>query len=354
MTIFVLYISFLYLLEMVLARLRWNWKKTFVVCSSIFLFVIIGFRDYQIGVDTYGYMLSFNEFSYLYSLSWKSILEIFSVKKEPLYVLFNLIISAFSDDFTVVLCGYALLYTIAVGVLVYRFSANPRWSYIVLLSLGFLYFAMAGIRQTMAMAILLFSYKYIKERRLLPFLLLVFLAYFFHNTAVVFLLAYPISTLKVNWKHLMALVTVYIVMAYFSGFVRFVLFDLLNWDRLSSYENRTVTLSFSGALIQIAIFAFAYLFRKDAEKNNRDNQILINLSFIGCAFQLFSSVIAEFFRISMYFSIFNILMIPNVTYAIRIKSNKRIVYLVIPLLLLTYYFFFSGSDPSIVPYHFVF
>lgn len=353
MTIFVLYISFLYLLEMVLSRLRLNWKKTFVVCSSIFLFVIIGFRDYQVGVDTYGYMLSFNEFSNLYSLSWKSILEIYSVNKEPLYVLFNLIISAFTDDFTVVLCGYALLYTIAVGVLVYRYSANPRWSFIVLLSLGFLYFAMAGIRQTMAMSILLFSYKYIKERKPLPFLLLVFLAYFFHNTSVVFLLAYPIAALKVNWKHLAALAAVYIVVFFFNGFVRFILFKLLNWERLSTYENRTVTLSFSGAVIQIAIFAFAYFFRKDAENNNRDNQILLNLSFLGCAFQLLSSVIAEFFRISMYFSIFNILMIPNMAYAIRVKSNKKIVYLVIPMLLLTYYFFFSGPDPSIVPYYFV-
>lgn len=353
MTVFIVFIVFLYLSDPLCTGLKIGGKKLYIVCACVFLFFLIGFRDYLIGVDTYGYMLSFKELSYIYSFSPKSILAIFAVKREPLYVLLNVIIASFTSDFTVLLCSYALLYVISVGVLVFRYSNNPRWSFLILLSLGFLYFAMSGIRQTIALSILLFSYKYIRERKLIPFLLIVLLAYGFHNTSIIFLLAYPLATVKVTWKHCAVLVIAYFVMTCFSNVVFFLLFNVLKWERLSSYENSVSTLSLSGALIQFSIFVFALVFKNSAVKRDCNNTGLINMAFLGCFFQLFTPVIAEFFRISMYFSIFNILMIPNVTTSIRIKNNKLLVGSAIPLVLLLYYFLFSGPDPTITPYCFV-
>lgn len=352
MGIFLLFIAFLYLFQIFLLPLNGDKKKIYVVCCCIFLFVIIGFRGEEVGTDTYSYMLSFFQYNKIYSFKLDDICEIFSLYQEPAYILLNICVGLFTEKFTIFLCCYASLYVVAIGYLVYKYSDKPLWSFIVLLSLGFVYFAMAGIRQTIAMSILLFSYKYIQERKVLPFILLVFLAYMFHNSSVIFLVAYPVATLKINWKHLVVLVCAYIIMAFFSELVRFVIFDLMKWERLDSYYNRTETLSLSGVIIQISIFAFAYFFKEDAIKYNKNNIILINMTFLGCLFQLYSTVIAEFFRVSMYFSIFNALMIPNIACSIQMKSNKKLVCFLIPVFLLAYYLIFSGPDPSIVPYYF--
>ena len=54
------------------------------------------------------------------------------------------------------------------------------------------------MRQGMAMGILLFSFKYIKERKLLLFLFIVYLAASFHTSAAVFIITYWIVLIPMN------------------------------------------------------------------------------------------------------------------------------------------------------------
>ena len=87
------------------------------------------------------------------------------------------------------------------------------------------------MRQGMAMGILLFSFRYIKERKLLMFLFLMYLAIGFHTSTTVFIIAYWIVLIPMNSTRI--LVAVLICMA-LSPLKLYQYFSLLN--TLSSVE----------------------------------------------------------------------------------------------------------------------
>ena len=86
------------------------------------------------------------------------------------------------------------------------------------------------------------------------------------------------------------------------------------------YIERTIGLSVAGFVIQLSIFIFCMVYRKDVYEKYSHSTILYNLAFVGLLLQLFSSMIAEVYRLSMYFSFFNVLLIPM---AISAEKNKR-------------------------------
>ena len=59
-------------------------------------------------------------------------------------------------------------------------------------------FFLSGMRQMLAIAILLFAYDKLREKKPIPFLLLVLLAVTVHSSAVLFLLLYPSATRKIR------------------------------------------------------------------------------------------------------------------------------------------------------------
>lgn len=71
---------------------------------------------------------------------------------------------------------------------IWIYSELRQFSLLIFLAQGF-FVNLSLYRQWCAMAILTFSFKYIKER-FIPFLIIVILAAFFHRTALLFLIVY--------------------------------------------------------------------------------------------------------------------------------------------------------------------
>ena len=64
------------------------------------------------------------------------------------------------------------------------------------------------MRQGMAMGILLFSFKYIKERKLLMFLFTIYIAVGFHTSATVFIIAYWIVLIPMNSTRILTVILI--------------------------------------------------------------------------------------------------------------------------------------------------
>ena len=74
---------------------------------------------------------------------------------------------------------------------------------------------------------------------------------------------------------------------------------------------------------------------------------------ISLPFQMLAPTLGEFFRISMYFNIFIILLIPEVINSIKNKYLKVISILFIIILLLIEYFLFTYNGAGVYPYKFL-
>jgi hypothetical protein len=313
-----------------------KYNKSFVIFAGSLLFLICALRNVEFGPDPIGYVRSYMSLSCI-SLSELWINFITGAGKDPFFYLFSKVISLFGASYQVWLAIIAAIFCISVSKLIYKYSDEVYLSFIALLSLGYLYFSLTGLRQTLALSMVLLSYKYLRERKLFPFIALVLLGSLFHGSGLIFLIAYPLANMKIGWKQVAGISAALVFAYFFSDHVRKIV-AVLGWtESITSYATRETALTISGFIIQLCIFLFCLYYKKGVLKADIKNLSLYNLLFLGLVFQAFAIIIAEAFRVSMYFSIFGIILIPKAIKAEQDRGIRMILYVFVYSALLLYF-----------------
>lgn len=322
-------------------------RKFTLLIPIVYLTLIMGLKNFSVGTDTSGYVREFfrypdMSFEYLFSKGYAYG-----------FYLFNKIMSYISPhNYTVYLFTVALF----VGISIYYFlkcnSDDCCMSQVMLLSLGFTFFFITGIKQTIAMCILMYAYTAQKEHKRLKFVILTCLAATFHPTALIFLLILPAKI--VNFRKAMVVVApVMVAFAYvyqnqlFAFFSSIIPDDLYEAYGTSYISNNNIT----GLLIQLVIFFVSLVFLWHQLKIDDEASHLLTVYAIGMMFQAMTGALGEFFRISMYFSVLGVILLPKAVS----KLDKRYRYVVscgICLVFVTYFIFFSSSGSGVLPYRF--
>lgn len=246
--------------------------------------------------------------------------------------------------------------SIFVGISIYCFLAQNSDDYcmsqIMLLSLGFTFFFMTGIKQTIAMSILMYAYTAQKKRRYLKFVLLVLLAASFHPTALVFLLILPAKIVKIK-KTIAVVAPALIVFAYvFQNQIFAFLKSLLADDLYGAYGSVYVSsLNLTGLMIQIVIFGGSLFFLWKHLKDDEEATNLLSFYVIGMMFQAMTGVMGEFFRISMYFSMLGVILLPKAISKLE-KRYRFFASFAICVVFVVYFVFFSSKGSGVLPYKF--
>jgi hypothetical protein len=174
-------------------------RKEYVWFIMLLLALQSGLRNWNVGPpDTMQY---YRRWDQVRSTSWKEIFDslFFGVEKDPFYTFFQKVIQVFSENFQFFLLVVAAIFMIALGNFVLK--NTTRISHAVLafmIYMGYYYgfFSITGIRQTLATALLLWSYEYVKKEKIIPFTILVLFAALFHISALVFLGLYFVAKIK--------------------------------------------------------------------------------------------------------------------------------------------------------------
>lgn len=185
-----------------------NYSSVWVVIA--FLTIFIGLR-YWIGADYGNYFKAYHEFGS--KLDTLDILDMIIDKEkreqmEWLYLLFGNIIYEAGFSF------YFFTFLLAIASISIKYKAFTEHAvYPAFAMLLFMFptiFVSDGgqMRQGMAMALLLFSFRYIKERKLLMFLFMVYLAMGFHTSTTIFIVAYWIVLIPMNSTRILIVVII--------------------------------------------------------------------------------------------------------------------------------------------------
>lgn len=347
MVIFIVLIIGIYLLRILFTKQKFGSfsRKAYCILIGSFLFLISALRHYTVGVDIEWYVGNF--YSISNTQSWSDVIE---YGKDPGYWCFVKLISYITNDHQVYLAIIAAIFAISISMFIYRYSNEPSFSFFALLPFSYFYFSMTGLRQTVAISILFFAYKYIREKKLINFLIIVGIASLFHITALVFILAYFIAYRKINYKYL-SLVTIFIFIIYVFrfSFIQFIIDNILTNRGYSIEPSNEGIASF---ITFVIIFIAGLIFRKDVLKYNEKSNILYNMLILGIIFQILVSVIPNIFRISMYFNIYNIIFIPEVLNSIKDRKFASLGYMVVLFLLSIQYFLFTYNVAGVIPYSF--
>lgn len=208
--------------------------------------------------------------------------------------------------------------------------------FIFCFTFNFLLLGCSMMRQFLAMVILLYSIKYISQRKLIPFLIIVLIAMSIHKTAVIFIPVYIFSVWAPDIKRkelIIGFVIGFIILlslskAYIEIFqVAAVLFDDEKFSRylLGDEGSYSFTIIFDICWLVLLMY---YCPQK------RETKIICLLSIISYVFLPFTFVVVILLRLMLFFSLFFVFAIPNMVQKIKINFVKYIILLIYMFLLL--------------------
>jgi len=283
-------------------------SRIFIIIAFLLLFAVMGLRDvYAFGSDARGsYPLIFRRIG---ATGWTKIYRAggnnFNIAFSYLMKLVHVLTEGNYQAFITII---SLFVTFSYMRFIKKYSPSPIQS--VLCFLGLLYYTMLfdALKQAVAMAILLFAFDAIVEKRPIKFIVIVMIATAFHFPALIFLPAYWIGRMKVGRRYI-ALLAVILLLTY-------VFRDQLLNLMLDAYGNEDIEATMEGirflrnkAIIMIGIAVFAALIRPPISDDIEYNALLM-FAGVSIVFQTFCGYNNIFERLADYYFHTSIVFIP--------------------------------------------
>nr|WP_296474835.1 EpsG family protein [uncultured Acetatifactor sp.] len=331
------------------------YKTVFRILSGLPFMLIAGLRGASVGIDTnlnyipmyniavnYGANIDFFEFySVKYTFGFTAIIYVLSRffwQPSFLFLFCSIIIIGFT------------FYTI------YSESQIPWLGITVFFLSGDFVLTMNGMRGYIAIALILYSLRFVKSRQLIKFMFFVFLAGSIHGATLMFVVLYPIYNIRVKKIHVMAgFLAMPFLMLFGSHALSIILKNtsFINYFDASSVEINPL---YTMLAINTLIFGFFYLnykyYRDDMEYN-----LYLKLQLLSVTVCSFSFVLTHAFRLEQLVDYFQIISIPyNLSLFWNIKTkavaNKRCVLLMIVAIFSLYFIkvFILADDNQVRDY----
>ena len=269
----------------------------FLGCT--FLIMLFASQDISVGGDNVEYLLQYN---LIQDLTFG---EMFTHKFEFGYVLLNRLLGVLFEGERILIVAIGLLIMLPFCRWMEKDSPKPIMALMAFLALGIYCHAIGLYRQVCAMAILTFSYQYIKERRFFSFLLVVLIAMTFHRTAAVFLLVYFAYVVPITKPVIGLAVAASLVLGVFGKPVV---------EFLGNFTHALPVLEYDGGItmmIVLWVFVFLVLYFMGHRLEEPNIKLTFLLVLLAAVLQPVSFTFANWARIVMYFRVGMVLLVPE-------------------------------------------
>ncbi|MFL2105212.1 EpsG family protein [Desemzia sp. FAM 23991] len=287
-----------------------NGKMIYSIFAGILMFLVIGFRDKSIGADTEQYL-------YLYELrgnyDWHTIFKI----DEWLFSALMKALSSVGIGEQGFLLIMSLIICVIFSVFYYKYSKNVFLSFYLHLTIGLFAMSMSGIRQVFAICIVIIAFIFMMKNKPISYIITIILAVQIHTSAIVFLPMYFIKYVKFNKKSgwiLLSITTLTLVLRKpLIPVIEFLLPE--RYEKYGAFSNNQLV---NPLLIVIALaIPFTVLIlignlNRKQEIEQKNFSIFFTLSCINAIINILSLNSNMIGRVSFYFVIFNMVLIPNV------------------------------------------
>ena len=186
-------------------------RRSIYYASVVFLLIIFIAQDFSVSIDIAEYM---RQYAIIPTLTFGQML---THKFEIGYVLLCRLLEMTFESDRVLLLAMGVLILLPFGRFYDRESSQPMVALMAFVALGMYMHAIIFWRQLAAMAILTFAIPYIRQRKLLPFLLILLAAMSFHKTAVVFLWIYLIYKIPIGKMLLLGCAVLAVILGFFGN-----------------------------------------------------------------------------------------------------------------------------------------
>ena len=209
------------------------------------------------------------------------------------------------------------------------------------------------VRQGLADAVMIFSIRYIIERKLWKFLLCFAIAFMFHKAVVAFILAYWVVKIRFNNTLIISIVAGAVVAnilglsTAIDGIMQFMPFGVA--ETYNDYANEFSESGLLGDIVKVLTVAAIVVFNSTAEKNDEYYAYFRNIYLLGVILYFFFGGGIFAARLPVFFTVYLIFLVPRMIKALKENEVfKNVVYIafVTYTLLLYVNFYYNWSDKS--------
>lgn len=318
-----------------------KWNIDYIIAAAPFWFITV-FR-YNVGTDYTTYTTYYvnllsdpqNSSDYIFTLIVR------------ITILLNI-----NPHWIIVILGS--IFVIAMFKFMYQNSVNIKLSILIFLISGTFNWSLNIMKQMVATAIFLCSIKYIKDRKLLKFLMMILVSIGFHKTAIIYIPLYFLYNYQIKKKryYLLAILVLYFLSPYIRDYlVNFMIKYNFYADYFySAYDLRSGSLSliFVNVFILI-IFSFAVY------KGNKNLNLWYMIQIIATIFSVLVPIIPNGARIVYMFMPMQIVSVPYFLKLIKNRGIRNAFFcgsIVIYFIFYFYYYVYCNYG-STFPYHII-
>ncbi|MCT4798288.1 EpsG family protein [Exiguobacterium profundum] len=307
-------------------------RAWFVSFATIQWIVLSGFRDVTVGADTAQYKALFlqSQTLPLGAFTDRFFEIVFTESEDPGFYLFQRLIQYVITDYQVYLVLIAMIFMIPLGYFIYKYSSEPLISFLLFSVLFYEFFAVTGLRQTVATAlVVLVGYHFVRARKLGWFLLLVCIAMTIHKSSLIFVPFYFLANKQLTKAYLMTMFGVVIGLFVFRNSFFDLLVQVSGYETYSAMEGAGAV-NFSLMLLSVLFMA---LWRKDQILANNPSAIhFFNALLLAACLLPLTFLNPSMMRLVQYFSLFLLLMIPEIVGTFERRERLVVYYSAVMLL----------------------
>ncbi len=310
----------------------------FIICVALVL--LAAFRSNKVGADTLGYRLDYDALSKYttyasllkrYSIDYigyYGLSKLFQLMKMPVQVWFGFV---------------EALYLVALMLFIKRFSKDKIFSLLVFVTVGLFTFSMAGLKQTVANAFIMYAFLLFINKRYWLSVPLIILAYYTHPSVMIFVFAFIAYYLR-NSKYLVTVCFLSCILIYFySTLFIGTMIDMLDNNHFQAYNVNKSGYSYVTFIFYFSITLISLLNYKNYKKNCLGSaRYVTGMAMLACGLQLLAGVSPSLFRLANLYVPFIMVLLPNTTFYAH-KENRTWVKLIL-MGCVIFYFLYAGRN----------
>lgn len=303
------------------------------------LFFISGFRT-NIG-DTYFYAHSYKLLGEkMQYIPLKEILESFTGEKGFNYMQVAMNLVTPDPQILILVCAFI---TNALNLhSIYKYTKPFEMGIYLYFATVIFYVTMNGMRQALVAAVFFWGVRYIIKGKWLPYMIMIVILATFHSSALLLLPVYFIVRQKAWGKTFW--ITCGIGLLFFIAFpvLKPFVVNILQDTSYGEYGSDMVQAEKGVNLVRVLVMLvpplLAYSVREKLSETWEESSIFIYMSVFNFLFMLLGVQYLYFYRVCVYFELFNLALLPRVLSCIeKRKANALYVYMIVFYFLFAYY-----------------
>ena len=291
-------------------------KKKFLILCCLELILLAAVRGYTVGADTRTYL---DALEYYSAMPKKEVLFaklLWPYSFEPGYFLFTKICAFLSIPKPLFLLLVAVVIYVPVFMNMERYSELPYISILAYFGMGFFAYSLGIFRQMMAVSIILCGLKFIEQKQLIKYLVIVAIATLFHTTAIAAVALYFAAQCPLK-KYVKWIIPAEVVFVVFGR--QFVMLLVSVFPRYASYIGGIKDVQGGTYLMLILMNCILFSLIYMEHKGFITRKLNISALTIAVMVQAISYSMVLMGRAAMYFSIFSIFAFSDIAYVMLCK-----------------------------------